>query len=178
MQRLNEASPNFETIFRETFKFDVLQRETTRSPYEQGKANYLGSRTPDMPRRTFTLTSPHHQYTSDAESLQPRWRIRSPVQRSSSALDMDHFASMRRRKVENSHPPLPYPRNCSLYSVSLVLPLLLLLLSLLLLLPLLLFLLFLFLFLNLIYEAQRRHKGKNKKINKDHIALPMNDRHA
>lgn len=106
-----------------------MQSEYKRSLYEQGKTNYLGSRTPDMPRRSFTLASTHNQYPSDTESVQqPQWRIRSSVERSSSAVDINGFVSMRRRKTDDntfkmdpkpiSIPPTPYPKNCSLFSVS------------------------------------------------------------
>ncbi|EFO19687.2 hypothetical protein LOAG_08807 [Loa loa] len=80
-----------------------------------------------MPRRSFTLTSSLNQYPSDTESMhQPQWRIRSSVERSSSAVDIDGFVSMRRRKSDDKAfnadpksilvPPIPYPRNCSLFS--------------------------------------------------------------
>uniref|UniRef100_A0A915Q863 ANK_REP_REGION domain-containing protein n=1 Tax=Setaria digitata TaxID=48799 RepID=A0A915Q863_9BILA len=103
------------------------ESEYSRSLYEQGKAHYLGSRTPDMPRRSFTLASSYNQYPSDTESVhQPQWRIRSNVERSSSAVDADGFASMKRRKADantfrpdpkpKTIPPIPYPRNCSLFS--------------------------------------------------------------
>uniref|UniRef100_A0A1I8EZ70 ANK_REP_REGION domain-containing protein n=1 Tax=Wuchereria bancrofti TaxID=6293 RepID=A0A1I8EZ70_WUCBA len=103
-----------------------------RSLYEQGKMHYLGSRTPDAPRPSFTLTSSYNQYPSGTESAhQPHWRIcRSPVERSSSAVDVDGFVSMRRRKADDNAfrvdprqilvPPMPYPRNCSLFSERLI----------------------------------------------------------
>ncbi|CAG9534884.1 unnamed protein product [Cercopithifilaria johnstoni] len=101
------------------------ESEYNRSLYEQGKAHYLGSRTPDMPRRSFTLASTHNQYLSDTEAVQqPQWRIRSPMERSSSAVGIDGFVSMRRRKADDNVirvdpkplPPIPYPKNCSLLS--------------------------------------------------------------
>uniref|UniRef100_A0A0R3RLG7 Uncharacterized protein n=1 Tax=Elaeophora elaphi TaxID=1147741 RepID=A0A0R3RLG7_9BILA len=106
----------------------ACESEYNRSLYEQGKAHYLGSRTPEMPRRSFTFASSHHLYPSDTESMhQPQWRIRSSVERSSSAVDIDGFTSMRRRKADDNAirvdvkpappiPPAPYPRNCSLFS--------------------------------------------------------------
>ncbi|KAL3994910.1 Ankyrin repeats (3 copies) family protein [Acanthocheilonema viteae] len=92
---------------------------------QEGKTHYLGSRTPDMPRRSFTLaSSTHNQYVSDTEAIQrPQWRIRSSVERSSSAADIGGFVSMRRRKGNDNAKPIPpipssisYPRNCTLFS--------------------------------------------------------------
>ncbi|KAM3718968.1 KN motif and ankyrin repeat domain-containing protein [Dirofilaria immitis] len=101
--------------------------EYNHSLYEQGKTHFLGSRTPDLPRRSFTLVPSQNQYPIDTESMhQPQWRIRSSVERSSSAVDIDRFTSMRRRKEDennismNSKPtatlPISYPRNRSLFS--------------------------------------------------------------
>lgn len=86
----------------------------------------LDNRTPDMPRRSFASASTHHQYPSDTEAKQqPQWRIRSTVERSSSAVDIDGFVSMTRRKSGdnttrvNPTPPIPYQKN-SLFSVSIL----------------------------------------------------------
>ncbi|VDN01850.1 unnamed protein product [Thelazia callipaeda] len=76
-------------------------------------------------RPSFTICSSENQYQSDTESTShPRWRIRSGVQRSCSAVDIDGFISMKRRKPADSHKPmttnstpLPYHRNCSFFSV-------------------------------------------------------------
>ncbi|VIO93835.1 Uncharacterized protein BM_BM5928 [Brugia malayi] len=98
---------------------------------QEGKMHYLGSRTPDAPRRSLTLAS-SYQYPSDTESVQqPHWRIRrSLVERSSSAVDVDGFVSMRRHKADDNAfrmgskqilvPPMPYLRNCSPFSERLI----------------------------------------------------------
>lgn len=96
-----------------------------------------------MPRRSYALTtttntavqqSPHPPNSAtDPEKQQLQWRrrIRSTDERSSNAVNIDGFASMRRRKIEDNNPfrknpkpsaiipPIPYPRNYSLFSVRL-----------------------------------------------------------
>ncbi|MCP9262105.1 BMA-VAB-19, isoform e [Dirofilaria immitis] len=119
---------NVSNIKSRSYDIDLSQElEYNHSLYEQGKTHFLGSRTPDLPRRSFTLVPSQNQYPIDTESMhQPQWRIRSSVERSSSAVDIDRFTSMRRRKEDennismNSKPtatlPISYPRNRSLFS--------------------------------------------------------------
>ncbi|VDM25475.1 unnamed protein product [Toxocara canis] len=73
--------------------------ESERSPYEQGKAHYLGSKTPDMSRKVFSTSS----YQSDTESLPQYRRPSVPVQKSSSQVNMDGFASVRRKRNDEGY---------------------------------------------------------------------------
>uniref|UniRef100_F1KS99 KN motif and ankyrin repeat domain-containing protein 1 n=1 Tax=Ascaris suum TaxID=6253 RepID=F1KS99_ASCSU len=94
------------TTFRKQHEFTWPQEfgpkngyESERSSYEQGKTHYLGSKTPDMCRKTFSTSI----YQTASESS-PQWRRQPvPVQKSSSTVDMDGFASMRRKKADDGN---------------------------------------------------------------------------
>ncbi|VDK67147.1 unnamed protein product [Litomosoides sigmodontis] len=98
---------------------DGESRSYDSSLPREGKVRCLDNRTQDVPRRSFASASTHYQYLSDTEAKQqPQWRIRSSVERSSSALDIDGFVSMRRRRKSgdsatrvDAKPPAPYQKS-------------------------------------------------------------------
>ncbi|VDK42984.1 unnamed protein product [Anisakis simplex] len=79
--------------------------ESERSSYEQGKTHYLGSKTPDMSRKKLTMINNYH---NDTEPV-PHWRRGGHVDSSkmhkstSQQLNMDGFASVRRKKIDDGY---------------------------------------------------------------------------